>query len=308
MYRSFGLVTPGGSLAVLVVVLFTAAAANAVASTANYTLNARTPAAETQPDVVSATGEGAMPTAAEEPNRAKAYLKAKAYAKLEAVANLMQATAGTLVKYSSSGADYTAEEQITQRTDGILGKVRIVSEQKRMVGKDTIVQVIVEADSSDLRLAALPESAIQVASAAELSWATTPPRSEPPPAHAHGRATEAPYTALIVNAKSFGVARSMAPRITRPDGSEVWGTVEVSHDFVTEHGIVAYVCSLGEAYVNNRAGDNPLVFRAVGRGASPYGGDVVVSDEDADYLLAQTRRSDFLGAFRVVFVIDPNRS
>ena len=307
MYRSFGLVTPGGSLAVLVVVLFTAAA-NAVASTASYTLNARAPAAETQPDVVSATGEGAMPTAAEEPNRAKAYLKAKAYAKLEAVANLMQATAGTLVKYSSSGADYTAEEQITQRTDGILGKVRIVSEKKRQVGKDTIVQVIVEADSSDLRLAALPESAIQVASAAELSWAKTPPRSKPPATKAPARAKEAPYTALIVNAKGFGVARSMAPRIVRPDGSEVWGTVKVSHDFVADHGIVAYARSLGEAYVNNRAGDNPLVVRAVGRAASPYGGDVVVSDEDADYLLAQTRRSNFLGAFRVVFVIDPNRS
>ena len=306
MCKSFGSVTPGGSIAVLVAVFFTIAAANAVTATATYTRTPRPSAAETQPDVFRAIGEGAMATAAEEPNRAKAYLKAKAYAKLEAVANLMQATGGTLVEYCSTGSDYIAEEQISQKIDGLLGSVRIVSERKRQEGKDTIVQVTVQAASFDLWRAAQPKMAAQDDSPARPVQVASAAWSGPLPANVGRCAKEAPYTAVIINAKGFNVARSMAPKILRPDGSEVWGTLKVSYDFVAEHGIAAYARSLGEAYGNSRAGDNPLVIRAVGRGAAPYGGDVVISSEDADYLLAQTRRVDFLSAFRVLFVIDPS--
>ena len=48
------------------------------------------PASDPKLDMLYATGEGAMASTKEQPNRAKAYLAAKAYAKMQAIANLVQ--------------------------------------------------------------------------------------------------------------------------------------------------------------------------------------------------------------------------
>ena len=302
---------------ILTTILFVACAVPAAAKTVSTTPFKAAPAAVSdQSGMIRARGQGAMPSAAEEPNRARAYLKAKSYARMDAIANLVQAVRGTAIRYRSIGRGYISEEEVDQEIDGIVNCVQIVSERKVAEGKDTIVEVTVESPQpfSDTpeALGAGPKSpGVQVASAAlDASWiASAGPRVKPsvPAGMPAARAKEAAYTSVIVNAAGLGVTRSMSPKMLRPDESEVWGTLKVDHDFIADHGIVAYVRSVAEAYGNPRAGDNPLIIRALARGSSPYKGDVIISDEDAAYLLAENKTSNFLKEFRVIFIIDPSR-
>lgn len=265
---------------------------------------------EKQPGMLYATGEGAMPTVSEQPNRAKAYLQAKAYARAQAIANLMQAIQGTSVVYSASGSNYNMEEQVSQEIEGSITNVEVISERKFQIGKDTVVQVTVQAPKPErwsdkvprTASAAIP-SAKPTRSLMDRSTAVASLHPFIPPASAI-RGKEAPYTSVIIDTTGMGVARSMSPKILRFNGSEVWGTVKVDYDFVADHGIVAYARNMPDAYSNERAGDNPLVIRAQRRGPSSYKCDVVLSDDDADYLLSENRQSGFLKDYRVIFVVD----
>lgn len=255
-------------------------------------------------DALTATGEGAMPTVDEQPNRAKAYLQAKSYARAQAVANLIQVARGTSVTYSSTGKDFTMDERISQEIDGMVEHVRFVSENKVQVGKDTVVEVTVAAPLPERWQDAPAAKRVAANPADGQSWSAASSEPVTPSTSSFRKAKEVPYTSVIVDTLGLGVTRSMAPKILREDGSEVWGTVKVSYDFVADHGIVAYARTIGEAYSNARAGDNPLVIRALGRGESAYKCDVVLSGDDAEYLLSENKRTGFLKDFRVVFLVD----
>lgn len=298
-----------GIVVLFVLACVTLAAAHAIAAAppaAKSTAPVTSPAPKQ--DMIYATGEGAMPTVAEEPNRAKAYLKAKGYAKMQAIANLVQSVRGTAITYRATGSGYSSDEQITQEVQGVVDSVQVISETKRAEGKDGIVQVKVGAPIPQSWRDAAAKSAAggtQVASTTiNPSWIKAPA----PPIFSETatvrRAKEGAYTSVIINAQGYGVQRSMSPKIRRPDGSEVWGTLKVDYDFISDHGIAAYARSLGEAYANPRAGDNPLVIRAIGRAQAPSKSEVVISAEDARYLLAEDRQSGFLSSFAVIFVID----
>ena len=257
-----------------------------------------------QPSALTATGEGAMPTAQEQPNRAKAYLQAKSYARAQAVANLIQDAQGTSISYSATGKDYSMDERLSQEIGGMVEHVRVVSERKLQVGKDTLVEVTVQAPLPERWQNAPAAKAVSASNAAGNSWTVASTAPVAPSASSFRKAKEAPYTSVIIDTLGLGVTRSMSPKILRADASEVWGTVHVSYDFIADHGIVAYARTMGEAYSNARAGANPLVIRALQRGESAYGCDALLSNDDAEYLLSENRRSGFLKDFRVIFLVD----
>jgi len=254
--------------------------------------------------MLTATGEGAMPTVEEQPNRAKAYLQAKGYAQAQAVANLIQEARGTTINYSATGQNYALDEKLNQEIQGMVEHVRVKAERRVQVGKDTVVQVDVEAPlPEDLRPPVVTASK-PVRNAAGPSWEVASTAAMAPPSSSFRRAKESAYTSVVIDTLGLGVTRAMSPKILRADGSEVWGTVKVDYDFLADHGIVAYARTLGEAYKNTRAGENPLVLRATECGSSPFKCDAVLSDNDADYLVSESRRADFLKDFRVIFLVD----
>jgi len=114
-----------------------------------------------------------------------------------------------------------------------------------------------------------------------------------------------PFTGLIIDATGYRIDRSMSPKIRRADGSEVWGTVKANWDTLQNKGIVAYTTSLAGARNHARAGDNPLIIRASGRAGGKFYCDVVITDSDAELLLAENGKSQFLDDFNVIFVKDP---
>ncbi len=128
----------------------------------------------------------------------------------------------------------------------------------------------------------------------------TPPVVTPPPERKAG-----PYTGLVVDMRGFKCERAMAPKIVTKDEDEVWGTVQVSREFVLDTGIVGYLPSL-EMALNpdqSRAGANPLVIRGIGLHGS-FRANAVITDDDASLIKSENGKSKFLDKFKVVFVVD----
>lgn len=126
------------------------------------------------------------------------------------------------------------------------------------------------------------------------------------PASASAKPSEPgrPYTSVVIDASGLGLDRCMSPKIRRADGSEVWGTVKVDLDYVEEHGIVGYSRSVDEARKSDRCGSNPLIIKATARAGGAFKSDPVISDADAELLLAESKIGKFLEKFNVIFVKD----
>ncbi len=113
-----------------------------------------------------------------------------------------------------------------------------------------------------------------------------------------------PYTSVIVDATGLELDRSVSPKLVRFDDKPIWGESQVITDFAIEHGVVAYVHTLDEAKQHSRAGQNPLIIKAKESGGGVIVSDLVLSDADADLLVAEDKIGKFLEKFNVIFVQD----
>jgi len=112
------------------------------------------------------------------------------------------------------------------------------------------------------------------------------------------------YSGLIVDARELGVEPSKSPKIYNEKGQEVYGTMSIDPDFVIETGIIHYTDTIYNAIVEDLAGSNPIVVRALGRGVHPFKADVLISVEDGAWISSANKKSHFLEKLKVVFVID----
>ncbi len=137
--------------------------------------------------------------------------------------------------------------------------------------------------------------------------ASAPVAAAPAPCPPRSASVRPSVTGLIVDARGLGVDRDMAPKIRGEDGSVLWGNDEVDIESLIEKGLVTYAHSLREAHNNCRAGENPMVVRAIRRSGGPFNCDVVLNEEDADRVMRSNRRNEFLENWSVVFVVDRDR-
>lgn len=281
--------------------------------------------------VLYATGLGAIPN--NEPNQAKAYLSARGFAKLDALRNLLMVVDHVRIDSRTIGKDFvTASDEIRAEVNGIIRGAQVVGERQLTMGNGRMVEVTVATPMyGDQGIASvfLPELARRNRAAIERNGAVEPQPTPAPPDVPDAPVVQPPdvrpapdlpsggqepgidrvpsrerFTSVIVDARGLGIWRSMSPKLRRADGSELWGTLTVNPDFVIEHGIVGYAHSLAEARRLERAGDNPLVVRAVGRVKGPFPSDPLLSDDDAARIAAADAATGFLGRFHVIFLID----
>lgn len=254
--------------------------------------------------VIYGKGIGAMPT--NEPNKAKAYLKARRYAVMMALENLLMVTDRVRVDATAYAEDFEVQnERIRTEVRGFVKGAGVINERTITLNGAPAVEVTMAVrlygDESLSRII-LPEVAAKSSEpSAPLPVVTKPvtqPAPAPPPVASNA------YTSVIIDTRGLGIRPAMSPKIRRADGSEVWGTVNASHDFVIEQGIVAYAKTLEEAKANRRAGSHPLVLRAVGYAKTPGRCDPVLSDNDVRLLLTANETSGFLNEYRVIFVVD----
>ncbi len=113
------------------------------------------------------------------------------------------------------------------------------------------------------------------------------------------------YTGVVVDADNMGLEATFAPVIYDTNGRVVYGLANLDKDKAISEGMVAYANVIQDATNGNRAGDNPLVVKALevkGGKNSVNPVNVVVSVEDADKILLANENTQMLNAAAVVFV------
>jgi len=110
------------------------------------------------------------------------------------------------------------------------------------------------------------------------------------------------YTGLIIDAHGLGVNPSMSPKIFDEEGTEIYGTVEVSPDFVNTNGILGYANSIKHAIEEGLVGDHPLIIRALRLDPHPIKGNLIVSESDGKLILTENMIEGFLYNYRVAVV------
>ncbi|MFH1677165.1 MAG: hypothetical protein ABIC40_09090, partial [bacterium] len=207
-------------------------------------------------EMIAAWGEGVMPTPSEEPNRAKAYLKAKGYARMQAIANLLMVLEGTAISWEGYGSDYMARDEILRQTvEGYVRGVEVLEMETipfdgnsivrvkvgtRMYGNSkpgTAFQEQVAADESEplIERKSIPELKVELPKPLEII-------QEPEPSTPNMQ--QGPFTSVVIDARGFDVIRAISPKIRKTDGSEVWGTINVTPEFANETGIVSYATDI----------------------------------------------------------------
>jgi predicted ABC-type ATPase len=97
----------------------------------------------------------------------------------------------------------------------------------------------------------------------------------------------------------------MMPRILRADGSVIYGNTKVDPETVIQKGMVSYYRDMTSATRDARAGSKPLVIRPIGvYKQEAVTSDVVLSQKDAEKLIAENERSGFLKKLNVVIVTE----
>lgn len=114
---------------------------------------------------------------------------------------------------------------------------------------------------------------------------------------------EEPFTSLIIDATGLGIDRCMSPKVFKADGSEVWGTLTVTPEFVIDTGLASFVSSMDEAQKCKRCGSKPLIVKAAAVSTVSTLKYPVVSDTDAALIHNENAKSKFADNCNVVFII-----
>lgn len=129
------------------------------------------------------------------------------------------------------------------------------------------------------------------------------------PREEYRRVEEQTYTGLIIDCQGCDLDPCMSPVIYRANGEAIYGYKNINSEFAINKGMVGYAHGHAESMYNEnikkRVGAFPLVIRAIdatGGRNSVNRVNPVVSDEDAERILAANRRSHFLDNCAVVFV------
>ena len=113
------------------------------------------------------------------------------------------------------------------------------------------------------------------------------------------------YTGIVIDADGLGLQPTFSPVIYDTNGRVIYGIKNLDKEAAISKGVVGYANEVGKATYGSRAGDNPLVIKAVevrGGMNSVNKVNVVVSVEDADKILLANEVSHMLDACAVVFV------
>ena len=105
---------------------------------------------------------------------------------------------------------------------------------------------------------------------------------------------ESNYSGLIIDCGGQEISTAILPKIKSVSGKEVYAFKYLNRNTVVSRGMVNY----SDGSNNSRAGSNPLTIPAM----FVEDCDIVVSDDDAEKILAANSKSNFLQNCLVVFV------
>ena len=156
-----------------------------------------------------------------------------------------------------------------------------------------VVSAKFEADGSFHAIVRLPKNGAQSITAAVLKPDVVV-EDFPKPKFTNLR-SEVNYTGLVVDCRGLNLSEAISPVIKSAGGTEIYAYKNVGYDNAVSNGLVEYSADVN----SSRAGNAPLVVKAVKVSDNC---DVVVSDEDADKILAANQSTKFLINCAVVLV------
>jgi len=109
------------------------------------------------------------------------------------------------------------------------------------------------------------------------------------------------YTGLVVDCSGMGLESVMSPVVKNNNNQPIYGYKNLDIDKVIDMGMASYATSANDATSRARAGNNPLVVKAV-KVDGIIKGNPVVSVADADKILIANQSDQFLDNCAVVFV------
>jgi len=109
------------------------------------------------------------------------------------------------------------------------------------------------------------------------------------------------YTGLVVDCSGMGLESVMSPVIKNDNNQPIYGYKNLDIDKVIEYGMASYAESANDSTSRARAGNNPLVVKAVNVDGI-IKGNPVVSVADSDKILIANQSDEFLDDCKVVFV------
>ncbi len=242
--------------------------------------------------VIQATGTGVPPAQASSPAQANAM--ARRAAVVDAYRNLTELIGGVRVEAETTVKNYeVASDVIRTRISGLIQGARITSEQPMPDGSYQVTMQISLFGANSVA-SAIKEKMQPV----EILPVPAPSPSYQPPA-----ATMPRYTGVIVDARGFGLERVMSPRVYDESGRIVYGNMYINPDNVVRYGMVDYAGTpelvTAATAGNSRAGNNPIIVKAIG--LKDFNANVVISQADADMILAANAQAGFFAKTAVVF-------
>lgn len=114
------------------------------------------------------------------------------------------------------------------------------------------------------------------------------------------------YSGVIVDASGLGIVETFSPVIYDTNGRAVYGIENLQNDaLITDIGMVSYSNSVNDSIAIQRAGNAPIIVKAVevrGGNNSVNKVNVVISTTDADKILLANEKTHMLENCAVVFV------
>jgi len=227
--------------------------------------------------MIKAVGHGVLPGDANGP--AQAALMARSAAIADAYRNLASVVNGVRVTGDTYVKNYvTQSDEVRLKVEGFIRGAQIVSEKQLSDRSyEVILQIPMDGKSGLVSgLDILPDNTQTVATG------------------------DGP-TGVIIDARGLDVKPGISPKIYDENGVEVYGTLKVSPDYAIETGIAAYPRNMDQALKSTRAGNKPLVVKALRRSTKSVT-DVIINCTDAAKIHEADRTTGILGRCRVVIV------
>ncbi len=213
-------------------------------------------------------------------------------AQLDAYRKLLEVTRGVRVNAVTLVADFAVESDVIKtEIEGIIKGTQIANIEYL---SDGTVEVTLRMDFREGLSRTILNQVMQKAVPVSMGVAKTEPTLT---------AKGTPYSGLVVDARGIGARPAMAPGILNEKGVEIYGAMQVDREYAMQQGLSGYARELAAAQNNPRVTDSPLIVKAL-RVEGPGRSNIVISNDDADRILAASEAPSFLKKCRVMIVLD----
>lgn len=238
--------------------------------------------------VIEAKGMGIAPPNAV--NAAQGKALARRAAVLDAQRNLLEQIKGVQISSDTSMNEYIIQSDVVRSSvRGMVNGAVVVRDVDRMNIDGTYIVIMQMPLHGNDGLSAVAFNAVRPVQIQPF----------PQPAPTPRPVVVENYTGLVIVAKNMGLKGAFSPRVYNESGEIIYGNKFIDPDFAISQGMVEYSTLNIASSGNSRAGSKPLIINAIK--IADHGFNLVISNADAQKVLAAQAQSGFMKDCKVVF-------